>query len=206
MNDRILVKLYAGEYCIGFRTISRRRKSSQKFLITRERLEALETTDSIITCDIHSFAVLRRDEARNMVTIEFTWLSGITNRLTGWEETVTIPYDALKDFLKSSADENGPETWNVLSVRKSSLPKIVFRNKSRLRECLENRTVRKKLAHALRDNFKYPNVDQIILGGDSQRYSFLFQEMRDGKPGICGGLIFHNYQDDLKKAYYSVHT
>lgn len=29
---------------------------------------------------------------------------------------------------------------------------------------------------------------------------------RDGRAGVAGGFIFHNHNNDLKKAYYSVHT
>lgn len=41
---------------------------------------------------------------------------------------------------------------------------------------------------------------------DFAPYSFFFREVCAGRNGICGGLIFHNYHDNLKKANYSVHT
>ena len=42
LQSRTLVKVSAGKYCLGFRTISRLRKSSREFLVTREELKELE--------------------------------------------------------------------------------------------------------------------------------------------------------------------
>ena len=83
---------------------------------------------------------------------------------------------------------------------------IVFYDHEGLRTCLENKTVRGKLARALRDNFRCYRAEQISFYHDFVPYSFLFQETRNGRVGIVGGLILHNGEDDLKKAYYSIHT
>lgn len=206
MDDRTLVKVSAGENCIGFKTISRRRKSGHEFLVTRGELARLENETEVISNDIRSFAVLRRNTANGTVSIHFSWLDGGCNStLTGWEDTVILPYDALAAFVQASTQEDGPKKWQHLSLCRTSRPKLVFHAQDRLRECLANRTVRKKLSHALRDHFNYPSVEQIIFYHDFEPYSFMFQEVRNGRSGMCGGLIFHN-RGDLKKAEYSVHT
>lgn len=206
MDDSILIKVYAGDYCLGFRTVSRHRKSCQKLLIVREKVEALENQDTVIAHDLHSFAVLRRNVSAGTVTIDFSWLSGSSGHLTGWEQSVTLPYDALMEFARRSTEKDGPRMWNILSRQEKSQTKLVFYDQRRLRECLENRTVRKKFSRALRDSFRSPYVDQVIFGHDSEPFSFMFREVRNGRTGICGALILHNFQNDLKKAYYSVHT
>ena len=109
-------------------------------------------------------------------------------------------------FMGESAKEGGPETWKHLSVRSTSRPRLVFHAQKRLRECVANKTVRGKLARALRDNFHSSYVEQIDFYHDFAPYSFFFQEVRNARDGICGGLIFHDHQNDLKKASYSVHT
>lgn len=205
MDNRTLVKVYAGENCIGFRTISRNRKSGQRYLVTRDELARLEYEPQIITQDIYSFAVLRRDTAAGTLSINFSWLSGRSGgKLEGWEEMVTLPYDALTDFVQTSAQEDGPQQWKTLSIEKVPTPEIVFVDKPRLRECLENRVVRKKLARALRDNFQ--RDERVEFYHDFIAYSFMFKSFRAGWSPLIGGLIFHNHKDDLKKAYYSVHT
>lgn len=209
LNDKILIKVFAREYCIGFKTISHQRKSERIFWVTREKigtLEHMKSAETIIVNDIYSFAALKRDIPAGTVEIEFSWLSGSVNHLTGWTQNVTLPYDALMDFTHRSTEKDGPKMWNILSMQEKSQPKLVFRDQRRLRECLENHMVRKKLSRALRDNFHSPCVEQIIFGYDSEPFSFMFREMRDGRAGICGALILHNFQNDLKKAYYSVHT
>lgn len=190
----------AGENCIDFRTVSWKRKSPQRFLIVREWLENLEDRRTEIVSDIHSFAVLRRSEATGLLAINFTWLNGACGGVVrGWEESVTIPYAPLLAFMGKSAQEGGSETWKHLSVCSASRPRLVFHDQERLRECVANKTVRRKLARALRDNFYSPGVEQINFYHDFMPYSFFFREVCDGRDGICSGLIFHNYHDDLKK-------
>lgn len=197
----------AGENCIDFRTVSWKRKSPQRFLIVRKWLENLEDRRTEIVSDIHSFAVLRRSEATGLLTINFTWLNGSCGgEVSGWEESVVIPYIPLLIFMRESTREGGPKTWKHLSVCSTSRPRLVFHDQERLRECVANKTVRRKLARALRDNFHSPRVEQIDFNHDFVPYSFFFREVYNGRDGICGGLIFHNHQNDLKKASYSVHT
>lgn len=206
-SKRTMVIATAGECCISFRTVSWSRKSPQRFLIVREWLETLEDGRTEIVSDIHSFAVLRRSEATGLLTINFTWLNGVCGgEVRGWEESVTIPYAPLLAFMGESAQDAGSKTWKHLSVCPTSRPRLVFHDKGRLRECVANKTVRKKLARALRDNFHSPCVERIDFYHDFEPYSFFFREVCNGRNGICGGLIFHNYHDNLKKANYSVHT
>ena len=205
MSNRTLVKVSASENCIGFRTISRRRKSDHTFLVTRDELARLEYEPQIITRDIYSFAVLRRDTAAGTLSVNFSWLNGnCSGDLIGREETVTLPYDALTDFVQASAQEDGPQQWKTLSTEKVTTPKIVFVDKPRLSECLENKVVRKKLARALRDNFQHD--ERVEFYHESIPYSFFFQVFRAGWSPLVGGLILHNYDGNLKKAHYSVHT
>lgn len=206
-SKRTMVIATAGEACIDFRTVSWGKKSPQRFLILRKHLENLEDGRTKIVSDIHSFAALRRSEATGLLTINFTWLNGLCGgEVRGWEEFVVIPYAPLLAFMGESEKEGGPETWKHLSVRYTSQPRLVFHAQKRLRECVANKTVRGKLARALRDNFRSPFVEQIDFYHDFAPYSFFFQEVRNGRDGICGGLIFHDHQNDLKKASYSVHT
>lgn len=206
LNDRILVKAYANEHGIDFRTITRARKSPHRFYILRSILARLEREPYIVAHDIYSFAILRRDSYRGTLTIDFTWLRGTARALSGREETVTLPYDKLMDFVRSSAQEGGPETWRALSMDVSKRrPQLVFEAKETLHNILENATIRRKLFRSLNQQFKWPDSDKICFYGDFVPYSFSFTETRRGQQGICGGLILHG-QDDMAKAYYSVHT
>lgn len=205
LQNRTLVKVSAGKYCLGFRTISRWRKSLREFLVTREELKRLEKETVVCTKDIHCFAVMRRNVQSGLVDIVFTWLGESGGRLTGYEETVTIPYNGLCAFERDSAEENGPQIWKVLSVQETGRPRLVFHDHEGLCACLENRAICRKLVRALRDNFNWPRTDEIRFYPDFASYSFGFQEVNNGRPGISGGLIFHQ-QQDRKKSYYAVHT
>lgn len=206
-SNRTLVKATAGKSCIGLKTVSRERGSSRRFLMIREHFAKLSNEETVIVSDIHSFAALRRSEATGLLTIDFTWLSGSCNgEVSGWEESVVLPYDALMAFVRDSTREDGPKEWKHLSVCSSSRPKLVFHDQEGLRKCVANRIVRGKLARALRDNFCYPGAVQIEFYPDFEPYSFIFHEERGGCAGITGGLTLHRRENDLKKAYYSIHT
>ena len=204
MDKRTLVKVSAGEHCIGFKTVSRQRKSPRTFLVTRDELARLEQTPKIITQDIYCFAALRLNTATRTLSIDFSWLQHHYDcELTGWEETVVLPYDALMAFVQASAKEDGPKKWRALSLQAAMTPKIVFVDTERLRQCLENRIVRKKLVQALQNNFQ--GADRVEFYHDFEAYSFMFESYRAGRSSITGALVLHD-RDDLKKAYYSVHT
>lgn len=205
MAQRTLIKVSASENCVGFKTISRQHKSPRTFLVTRDELARLEQTPEIITKDIYCFAALHLNTTDRTLSIDFSWLRRRYDcELTGWEETVVLPYDALMDFVRASAQENGPQKWRVLSLQATMTPKIVFVDTDGLKKCLENRTVRGKLARALRDNFQ--GADRIEFYHDFEAYSFKFRSYRAGRPSYVGGLILHNHQDNLETAAYSVHT
>ena len=205
MDNRTLVKVSASEHCIGFKTVSRQRKSPRTFLVTRDELARLEQTPKIITQDIYCFAALRLNTATRTLDIDFSWLQKRYDcELTGWEETVVLPYDALMAFVRASAKEDGPKKWRALSLQAAMTPKIVFVDTERLRQCLENRIVRRKLVQALQTNFR--GADRVEFYHDFEAYSFMFESYRAGRSSITGALILHNYQDNLETAAYSVHT
>lgn len=206
MGGRTLVKVTASENCIIFRTVNRSRKSPKRFYVTRDEFARLETQVSVTTYDGWSFAILRRNTLMDTLTIQFTWLSGSSHALTGWEETVTVPYGRLAAFVRESVQEGGPQEWKALSIDFSNRrPQLVFDAKKTLHAILNNGVVRRKLVRFLRDNFNWPYTEQIRLYSDFVPYSFFFREFRNGRAVMCGGLILHG-QEDMSKAYYSVHT
>ena len=206
MNGRTLIKATAGENCISFRTITRNRKSPQRFLILRDELAKLETQASVISHDIWSFAVLRRDATEDTLEIQFTWLTGSENHLHGWDEIVTLPYSQLMAFVADSALENGPKKWKALSIDTSKRrPKFVFNSQKTLHAILHNGVIRHKLFRFLRDNFIWPRSEQIRFFSNFVPYSFVFQEVCNGQPVMTGGLTIHG-QENMSKAYYSIHT
>lgn len=76
-----------------------------------------------------------------------------------------------------------------------------------IRKVLSVPVLKHKLTRAVRDNFQWPNNGDIVIRfyADCDPYSFFFRESRNGREGICGGLILHRCEG-LEKAKYSVHT
>lgn len=211
MTDRILFRANANENTISVQTYTPRTKSPQRFYITFSELDRLQGEGSIITNDIHSFVRLRLDKRRDRLTFEFTWLSGHSfDRVEGYEQTVHLRWSKFRDFLDAVHQPDCPEENKVfraisLDVRKGR-PRIVFDgDKANLRAVISDSLIRHKLGKALMENFNYPDVDEIHLTNDFVPYSFFFREYRNGRTGICGGLILHG-QEDMSKAYYGIHT
>lgn len=204
--NRSMVKARCVEDGIEFKTSSRAKGKSSGFFVFRDTLEDLEALGYVIRCDSGCYAVFRCDDSDGTVSISFDWLSRSGNRLIGWKETVTLDYEALMVFVRVSAEADGPKEWRCLSLPpRRKLPWLVFRCQERLRECIGNKLVRRKLVKFLRDNFKWPRTERIEFFSDFVPYSFFFREFCGGKPGICGGVILHGWED-MGKAYYSIHT
>lgn len=206
MTDRTMVKVSATENCLVFRTVTKKSKSPRSFYVLRDDLKRLEQHGSVTANDIHCFAVFQRNISTGLVRIQFSWLrqSG-ANGLAGYEETVHLPYDELMAFAVQSSQAPGTAEWKILSVEDAPMPRMVFQSTENLHAALSHRTVRRRLVRFLRDNFKWPWSEEIRFYNDSLPYSFFFREIRCGRPSICGGLILHG-QEDMDKAYYSIHT
>lgn len=205
MDDRILVKLSVSEKHICFRTVSRERKSPREFYILRDEVLKLKGQSYLVAKDIYCFAELYR-EYGNRVTITFYWLDArFDDSVTGWKQTVSLPFDLLMDFAERGGRDGVPSKWKLLSLKDTFSPKIVFVDTQNLEKAVENAAVRRKLARALSRNFRYRNAAEVRLYNDFIPYSFLFQEMFDEGMGLCGGLILHG-QDNLETAKYSIHT
>jgi hypothetical protein len=160
----------------------------------------------MIAHDLNSFAVLRRDTYAGNIEIELTWLSGDGHAVSGYQETVILPYGQLAAYLDKSTSEDSPVVWKTLSIDNShKQPQLVFKSSKNLHAALADNIVRHKLVRFLRDKFCWPQSERIEFYDDFLPYSFTFKEYRGGKSVMTGGLILHN-QDDRKKARYSIHT
>ena len=70
---------------------------------------------------------------------------------------------------------------------------------------ITKKAIRRKLVRSLRDEFHWPQSEQIEFYDDFLPYSFTFKEYRGGKAVMTGGLILHN-QENISKSHYSIHT
>lgn len=206
MADRTMFRADADENTIAVRTVSAEMKS-QRFLITYTELDQLRSDGRIISSDIHSFAKIRLDEKHDRIVFCFTWLVGHCHgRVEGTEQTVTLPWSKFREFLDACRQPDGQKTYRALSQDTRRRPRLIFAgNRANLRAAVADRRIRRKLGKALMQNFNWPAADEIRLYNDLP-YSFFFQEYSDGKPCICGGLIFHNHDGNVRKAYYGLHT
>ena len=201
--DRTLVKIYTSKDCIGFRTISRKGKSS-RFLTTRSEFNELDYMTDYVASDCCGFAEFYRDPDKDTLRIRFTWLKGSGENLTGREETVVLRYSDIATFLSDHYDDEAE--YKALSIDCTYRPKLVFHSsKENLHAAVNNKVIRRKLSRALRDNFKWPDSDEILFFNDFCPYSFFFIDLRKGEQVMCGGLILHG-QENMRKAYYSLHT
>ena len=205
MPRRTMLKVtVSGEFLV-FKTVTRAWKSGTLYAY-REELCKLNWKDQVIVKDCDYFAVFTRNHPRGTVGITFYWAhcSDGTN-LTGRKNTVTIPWRDFSDFLERSANVDGPEKWEVLSDDENHYPRLIFANTKRLGEVVRNKWVRRKFSKFFSNAFRWPDSDVIYLYADFVPYSFTFREFRNGEEGMCGGIILHR-QEDMRKAYYSMHT
>ena len=177
----------------------------QPFGCGRDSLKELEHKRNVIVHDIRSFAVLRQNDHAGTVEIEISWLSGDEAYLSGYQDTLVLPYKKIKECLRES--QQGElvvlKTLSMDIFRRQ--PQLVFKSRRNLHAALDNALIRRKLIRFLRDQFRWPHAEQIEFYDDFMPYSFIFKEIRENKPVMTGGLILHG-QEDLKNAHYSIHT
>lgn len=202
MKDRTLVYMTFRDGTVSLRTVSRSRKSPHRFYIPCQELKGLETGSTILVQDIHSFAKLRRDAHAGTVEVTFTWLEGNGNGVSGYQEAITLPYGEMMECLRQSK----LFVWKTLSIDSSAKQsQIVFKSRKNLHAALANGAIRRKLIRFLRDQFRWAYAEKIEIYDDFVPYSFFFRETRNGETGLSGGIILHG-QEDMKNAYYSMHT
>ena len=202
MTDRTLVYMTFRDGTASLRTVSHSRKSPHRFYIPCQELEGLEAGSTALVQDIHSFAKLRRDAYAGTVEVAFTWLEGNGNSVSGYQEAITLPYGKMMECLRQSK----PFVWKTLSIDNSTKQsQIVFKSRKNLHSALANGAIRRKLIRFLRDQFRWAYAEKIEIYDDFMPYSFFFRETRGGETGLSGGIILHG-QEDMKTAYYSMHT
>lgn len=195
-----MVKIKAGKSFVDIKTVSRDRKSPHFFCIPRRTINNLTEGDRKIKRDLDSYAELSL--FNGILNISFTWLSaGWSSEVNGYKEDIYLNYEEFSEFLRVNEG-----SWKCLSqkpIRRK--PKLDFSNaQERLQKIVANPQLRKKIAHALGKNFDWPDAKVIYFFSDYIPYSFFFREEKlDDSPGICGGLVYHEYDGE---SYYSVHT
>ena len=203
-----MLRARAHENTISIQTYTPRMKSPQWFYLTYSEFDRLQRNGRIIANDIHSFAQLRLDERHDRITFDFTWLTGSNfGRVEGVEQTVNLRWSQFQAFLRDCRLPDGPTEFKAISLDISKhRPRLVFAgNRANLKAAIGNPQIRHKLGKALMANFNWPGTDELHLTNDFVPYSFFFREYRNGRAGLCGGLILHG-QEDMSKAYYGIHT
>lgn len=206
--ERTMVKISAEEDYVSLRTYSRKNGKSGQFILCRRELDELNNKGKILSADGYSYARLylnKNEKGEEVLKIEIAWLNTSGNQLIGRLERLSLIY---QDFLCCVEDSilSGGKTYRRLSLSEYHRPAIEFSSSRNLRKVAQRKGMRRKLGKFLENNFKWPNSVKIyVMDDDCAPYSFFFREERISGSGICGGIILHR-QEDLKKAYYGMHT
>lgn len=208
MYDRIMVKVSADDRFVSLRTISRKYRSPHRFVLSRKELEELEEKDRVLARDIHSFADLRRymsTQGQDRLAITLFWLNDSGNGdVSGWSQIVQLPYGKFLECVESSFRSKGKEL-RLLSMKENRTPRIEFTGSRNLKAVVNIPMLRRKLGKFLACNLNWKDYSRIVVTDDCLPYSFGFSGYTPYGRGMCGGIILHG-QEDIKKAYYGLHT
>lgn len=209
-NRRTMLKLSASEESVSLRTVSRGFRSPQRFIVLCKELQELEEKRYFVAADIRSFAEMHLENAGtegggDTLKIRFTWLSDAgAGKLSGTEEILRFPWDGFKEGILKSRSLNGAAV-PLLSIKDYRNPVIEFQSRKNLRAVVNKPILRRKLGKFLSCHFAWKSSRRIVVYDDFEPYSFFFKEEMPTGTGICGGIILHG-RDNLKKAYYGMHT
>jgi hypothetical protein len=190
--DGEMVLLDRREQTIGLRTVSRKRKSPQTFLVLIENLRALLAGEinAVVEDDIYSFVKIHADS--DSLRFVFSWLQNSGGEsVAGYREYINIGKQDIQDMLDA---EDGFE-MRVLSVNRRKLPKLDFSGATdTLRNILADKEKKRAFVKALCRNFQY-HCDSIRFYRDSA-YSFIFY--RADARRVSGGFVLHDSQKPRK--------
>lgn len=208
-SQRTMMKLSASEKSVSLRTVSRGFRSPHRFIVLERELQELEEKRHVISADIHSFAQMRLErldaQGGDVLEIRFAWLGDAADgKLSGTEEILRFPWEGIKEGIRRSRSQDGVAV-RMLSMKEGRSPKVEFRSRENLKAVAGKRALRKKLGRFLGCHFAWKSSRRIVVSDDFMPYSFCFREERADGGGMCGGIILHG-QDDLRKAYYGLHT
>lgn len=207
-EKRTMLKLSASGECVSMRTVSRGFRSPHRFVLLEKELGELEEKRYALSADIRSFAVLRLQRAAaggDVLVARLVWLGDAAEgKLSGTEETLRFPWDVFRERIAESRSLDG-EAVGLLAMKDGGRPKIEFRSRGHLKDVAGMPGLRKKLGKFLASHLAWEESVRIMVYDDFVPYSFFFQEERPGGTGLCGGIILHG-QEDMKKAYYEIHT
>lgn len=205
---RIMVKISADRDYVSLWTYSRKHGRSGQFVICRSRLDELADKRKVLSTDGYSYARLwlhENQEGEEVLKMEIIWLDsysgdGLRGRLDG----ISLKYQDFLCCIEESMLSDG-KAFRRLSLPEQRRPVIEFHSRRNLKEVARRKGLRRKLGKFLDRYFQWPDAVSIQVTDDGVPYSFFFQEERRDGAGICGGIILHG-QEDLKKAYYGMHT
>lgn len=208
MYDRIMVKVSAEDKYVSLWTVSRSNRSPHRFILLREELEKLEEEGRVLARDSHSFADIRRckgTQGLDKLEITFWRLNDFGNgEVKGWKQVVQFSYGKFLECVECSFQSKGSEQ-RLLSMKEDGIPRIEFISRCNLKTVADIPLLRRKLGRFLAHNFNWIGYSRIVVTDDFLPYSFGFSGYTPYGRGVCGGIILHG-QDDLKKAYYEIHT
>lgn len=207
MSESILVKLRGDSEFIRLRTVTRAGKQIRRTVyIKRSQILRLEQECEVVENDSSSFVILRHSAGSDTLTVILYLLQEYSDGFVkGIRQRMVLPYRKVMDFVSSCTEKDVSRDSAFLSLPERNTPRIVFESRKHLKEIVSNRLIRRKLSKFLRDEFHWYHATEIRLYDDFVPYSFIFRELRGDVPGIVGGVILHG-QEDLPKAYYSIHT
>ena len=196
---KTLIYFETSEDTVMLRTYSTHFGRSDRFFLTRKEIEN-SFSQHVIARDLGSFAelrTLRNYGGRDLLQIDFTWVSSVDARGEGKArlERIRIPYALIQPI--------GAE-GQTLSLE-SFAPRIEFHSRENLRQAAANPYVRRQLSKFLRTAFDWKDTTTIKLYDDFAPYSFYFEsEYAGNRRGCCGGVIYHKNPDGTGR--YSLHT
>ena len=210
MEQRTMVMISADEKFVSIRTYSRKYGRSGQFVLFKRELEELTEKGSLTSIDGFSYArfhLCNGKEEEKVLKIEIVWLKSIGDgdMLSGRAEWLSLIFQEFQDCVEESSLSDG-KNCRLLSLPEHRRPSIDFSGSRNLEKVVCRKGIRKKLGKFLDRNFRWPDAVRIVVSDDMWTpYSFFFQEERANGTGICGGIILHG-QEDIKKAYYGIHT
>lgn len=206
-QERTMLTLSAEGGYLKLHTYSHQYGRSRTFYIPEDEFGTQPQARHFVAVDGLDFVEVRIKPLApdEKLTLEFAWLSRFgQDGLAGRSERLELDCAAFYRALEESRAQEG-EPKRLLSLRPAPMPRIRLESRKNLGQVMQNKVLRRKLGRFLMAHFQWKDCRSIRIFDDFVPYSFCFEEHTAQGMGLFGGIFLHG-QENLRTAYYEMHT
>lgn len=195
-----MVKIVKSDHFIHVTAISRAAKIRDVW-IDKDVFDLFVIREKeVVAIDGSTFFVMNKVSDKASISLTRINTYGSTPRIDGTQINVKVPCDLIDEIACTPKGE-----WKYLFVPETPAPELIFTESAQrtLKEVAADKKARSAFSKCIRNAFSWYGAKAIRIWRDFGKSFYFEEELMDGRTGICGGIVCHEYDG---KVSYGIHT